>query len=213
MGVSLDRLVPQFVQQVDRRVALQGQGSDATSCTGTEGSCFRAEPETVRHESEPTVAFGDLLLVAGDEGRPGIALSRDHVAAKRPMLEKLQASAGPRRIVGAVTEPHAVRRLLWVLGLAAEERPPRGRLVVASSFDRPRRLRSGLPAAAAAPGDTRRSGPARGFLPAPRPLARHLRGGVSSPRYGPRPPGVALGPGETMPDSACVRLLDQRGGV
>jgi hypothetical protein len=32
---------------------------------------------------------------------------------------------GPRRILGAVTEPHAVRRLLARLGLAAE--PPPGR--------------------------------------------------------------------------------------
>jgi hypothetical protein len=34
--------------------------------------------------------------------------------------------AGPRRILGAVTEPHAVRRLLAALGFAAE--PPPGRL-------------------------------------------------------------------------------------
>jgi hypothetical protein len=33
---------------------------------------------------------------------------------------------GPRRILGAVTEPHAVRRLLAALGLAAE--PPPGPL-------------------------------------------------------------------------------------
>jgi hypothetical protein len=32
---------------------------------------------------------------------------------------------GPRRILGAVTEPHAVWRLLGALGLAAE--PPPGR--------------------------------------------------------------------------------------
>jgi hypothetical protein len=32
---------------------------------------------------------------------------------------------GPRRILGAVTEPHAVRRLLAALGLAPE--PPPGR--------------------------------------------------------------------------------------
>ncbi len=32
---------------------------------------------------------------------------------------------GPRRILGAVTEPHAVRRLLAALGLAAQ--PPPGR--------------------------------------------------------------------------------------
>ena len=31
--------------------------------------------------------------------------------------------AGPRRILGAVTEPHAVRRLLAALGLAAEPPP------------------------------------------------------------------------------------------
>jgi hypothetical protein len=33
--------------------------------------------------------------------------------------------AGPRRIVGAVTEPHAVRRLLGALGLAAQPPPHR----------------------------------------------------------------------------------------
>jgi hypothetical protein len=33
--------------------------------------------------------------------------------------------AGPRRILGAVTEPHAVRRVLVALGLAAK--PPPGR--------------------------------------------------------------------------------------
>jgi hypothetical protein len=38
--------------------------------------------------------------------------------------------AGPRRILGAVTEPHAVRRLLAALGFAAE--PPPGRPVSAA---------------------------------------------------------------------------------
>jgi hypothetical protein len=37
---------------------------------------------------------------------------------------------GPRRILGVVTEPHAVRRLLAALGLAAE--PPPGRPVSAA---------------------------------------------------------------------------------
>jgi hypothetical protein len=37
---------------------------------------------------------------------------------------------GQRRILGAVTEPHAVRRLLVALGLAAE--PPPGRRVPAA---------------------------------------------------------------------------------
>ena len=37
---------------------------------------------------------------------------------------------GPRRILGAVTEPNAVRRLLAALGLAAE--PPPGPLVSAA---------------------------------------------------------------------------------
>jgi hypothetical protein len=37
---------------------------------------------------------------------------------------------GPRRILGAVTEPHAVRRMLAALGLAAE--PPPGRPVPAA---------------------------------------------------------------------------------
>jgi hypothetical protein len=37
---------------------------------------------------------------------------------------------GPRRILGAVTQPHAVRRVLAALGLAAEPPPPG--IVVAS---------------------------------------------------------------------------------
>jgi hypothetical protein len=37
---------------------------------------------------------------------------------------------GPRRILGAVTEPHAVRRVLVALGLAAE--PPPGGAVPAA---------------------------------------------------------------------------------
>ena len=37
---------------------------------------------------------------------------------------------GARRILGAVTEPHAVRRLLAALGLAAE--PPPGRAIPAA---------------------------------------------------------------------------------
>jgi len=37
---------------------------------------------------------------------------------------------GPRRILGAVTEPHALRRVLAALGLAAE--PPPGRAVPAA---------------------------------------------------------------------------------
>ena len=37
---------------------------------------------------------------------------------------------GPRRILGAVTEPHGVRRLLGALGLAAQ--PPPHRSVTAS---------------------------------------------------------------------------------
>ena len=40
--------------------------------------------------------------------------------------------AGPRRILGAATEPHAVRRLLAALGLAAEP-PPAGLARVAGS--------------------------------------------------------------------------------
>ena len=40
------------------------------------------------------------------------------------VTEILLRCAGPRRIVGAVTEPHAVRRLLAAFGLAAEP-PPR----------------------------------------------------------------------------------------
>jgi hypothetical protein len=38
--------------------------------------------------------------------------------------------AGPRRILGAVTEPHAVRRLLTALGLGAK--PPPGQPVSAA---------------------------------------------------------------------------------
>jgi hypothetical protein len=37
---------------------------------------------------------------------------------------------GARRILGAVTEPHAVRRLLAALGLTAE--PPPGRAIPAA---------------------------------------------------------------------------------
>jgi hypothetical protein len=37
----------------------------------------------------------------------------------------LNDSAGPRRILGAVTQPHAVRRLLAALGLAPEPTPGR----------------------------------------------------------------------------------------
>jgi hypothetical protein len=37
---------------------------------------------------------------------------------------------GPRRILGAVTEPHAVRRMLAAQGLAAE--PPPGHAVGAA---------------------------------------------------------------------------------
>jgi hypothetical protein len=38
--------------------------------------------------------------------------------------------AGPRRMMGAVTEPHAMRRLLGARGLAAE--PPPGRAMPAA---------------------------------------------------------------------------------
>ena len=41
--------------------------------------------------------------------------------------------AGPRRLPGAVTEPHAVRRLLAALGLAAEPPPPPVGALTASS--------------------------------------------------------------------------------
>jgi hypothetical protein len=36
-----------------------------------------------------------------------------------------ERGGGSRRILGAVTEPHAVRRLLAALGLAAEPLPPK----------------------------------------------------------------------------------------
>jgi hypothetical protein len=57
--------------------------------------------------------------------------------------------AGPRRIVGAVTEPHAVRRLLGALGLAAQPLPHRSVTISCPAVDpgvHPRRPRPGLPA-------------------------------------------------------------------
>jgi hypothetical protein len=57
--------------------------------------------------------------------------------------------AGPRRIVGAVTEPHAVRRLLAALGLAAEPPPLRHGLLTRRRSRRlavSRRLPPRLPA-------------------------------------------------------------------
>jgi hypothetical protein len=59
--------------------------------------------------------------------------------------------AGPPRILGAVTEPHAVRRFSAALGFAAEPaaRPPRPRrLTHGRSRSPPRRRRSRLSAAA-----------------------------------------------------------------
>jgi hypothetical protein len=65
--------------------------------------------------------------VAGPDGprRPG-RLSWSTLLRRVFALEVLVCPrcAGPRRILGAVTEPHAVRRLLASLGLAAEP-PPR----------------------------------------------------------------------------------------
>jgi hypothetical protein len=57
---------------------------------------------------------------------PWARLLRRVFALEVPICDR----GGPRRILGAVTEPHAVRRLLAALGLAAE--PPPGRPVSAA---------------------------------------------------------------------------------
>ncbi len=52
---------------------------------------------------------------------------------------------GPRRILGAVTDPSALRRLLVALGLAAEPPPRAGAAVAATPYaDRPSRPVPGL---------------------------------------------------------------------
>jgi hypothetical protein len=47
------------------------------------------------------------------------------VGASATLTRWSKEDAAPRRILGAVTEPHAVRRLLAALGLAAEPAPHR----------------------------------------------------------------------------------------
>jgi hypothetical protein len=74
--------------------------------------------------------------VAGSDGpRPPGRLSWPTLLRRVFSLEVLicPRCGGPRRIVGAVTEPAAVRRLLAALGLAAEPPPPPGAMVHASA--------------------------------------------------------------------------------
>jgi Putative transposase len=71
--------------------------------------------------------------VAGRNGpRPPARLSWATLLRRVFSLDVLVCPrcAGPRRILGAVTAPHAVRRVLAALGLAAE--PPPGRPVTAA---------------------------------------------------------------------------------
>jgi hypothetical protein len=65
----------------------------------------------------------------GDAGRGNSTGKRSgYAAVMLPEVLVCPRCAGPRRILGAVTEPHAVRRLLAALGLA----PPPGCRVTAS---------------------------------------------------------------------------------
>ena len=68
---------------------------------------------------------------AGDGARP-TPLAVGRLLRRVFAIEVLVCArdGGPRRILGAVTEPHAVRRLLGALGLAAQ--PPPHRSVTAS---------------------------------------------------------------------------------
>jgi ABC-type nitrate/sulfonate/bicarbonate transport system ATPase subunit len=69
------------------------------------------------------VAEGEFVALVGPSGCGKTTLFSLDV----PVCDRC---GGPRRILGAVTEPNAVRRLLAVLGLAAE--PPPGPLVSAA---------------------------------------------------------------------------------
>jgi hypothetical protein len=81
----------------------------------------------------PAAGAAGLSGVAGPDGpRPPGRLSWATLLRRVFAIEVIVCPrcAGPRRILGAVTEPHAVRRLLAALGLAGE--PPPGRPVSAS---------------------------------------------------------------------------------
>ena len=69
-----------------------------------------------------TRSVAPLRAVFLDAGNTLLALDYEVIAAC--------FRGGPRRILGTVTEPHAVRRVLAALGLAAE--PPPGRAVPAA---------------------------------------------------------------------------------
>jgi hypothetical protein len=109
----------------------------------------------------------------------------------------LSRCAGPRQIVGAVTEPHAVRRLLAALGLAAE--PPPGRPATPPPDPRlvappPRRRRPRLFV-----GSGEGAGPSRADLRPPLPLPTVPRYGASGDRGGPGRRGAGKGAGVTGP--------------
>ncbi|MGH7321504.1 MAG: hypothetical protein ACRELA_18025, partial [Candidatus Rokuibacteriota bacterium] len=67
-----------------------------------------------------------------DSGRPSIT----DIGVRIPAPVRGTA-AGPRRILGAVTQPHVVRRLLTALGLAAEPPPPKTAPLAAIRSSRP----------------------------------------------------------------------------
>ena len=114
------------------------------------GSCDRAGEAADPHDPEPERDGADESGGAGEATETQDARHRwppTKPSWPRPLrisraVLVCPRRAGPRRIVGAVTEPHAVRRLLAALGLAAQplrgrarprgltrarSRPPRGR--------------------------------------------------------------------------------------
>jgi len=86
-----------------------------------------AEWRLVTLEGETKEAWRAQLRQA-DSGRWPWARLLHRVFAIQVLV--CERCGGPRRILGAVTEPHAGRRLLAALGLAAE--PPPGRPVTAA---------------------------------------------------------------------------------
>ena len=91
---------------------------------------------------EPVELLERLAALVPPQAAPDVARPADSARSRWPgrlpwasLLRRVFAldvlvcprCAGPRRILGAVTAPHAVRRLLVALGLAAE--PPPGRRV------------------------------------------------------------------------------------